>query len=151
MEISSSSGRPMNQTRRRLSNHAQSLTRVMTLLATLSCSSQDGSTVTPAAPCTAPLVEPSNSIRVLVSPPIDSEDRSDSLVTLKWNASSDTLGYRLYIGSSSKSYQQVADVGLLTTAMVSNLSGDRTYYFVVTAYNSVGESCASNEVSARIQ
>ncbi|MBX3326709.1 MAG: fibronectin type III domain-containing protein [Nitrospira sp.] len=91
------------------------------------------------------------SIRVLVGPSIDSEDRSDSSVTLKWNASNGTLGYRLYIGSRSNSYQQVADVGLLTTSMVSNLSGDTTYYFVVTAYNSVGESCASNEVSARIQ
>lgn len=104
----------------------------------------------PSAICTAPLSEPSHAIFGDVGPVTGSTAGNNSSVTLRWDPSSDTLGYRLYIGSRSKKYQQVADVGLLTTSMVSNLSGEMTYYFVVTAYNAAGESCPSNEVRVRI-
>jgi len=116
----------------------------------LGCS-QDGPSITPSALCAVPVIEPSHSILGVVGPATDSIAETNSSVRLRWDASSDTLGYRLYIGSTSKNYQQVADVGLLTTSMVSNLSGDMTYFFAVTAYNAAGESCPSNEVSVRIQ
>ena len=117
--------------------------------AILGCS-EDGSSVTTALACTAPVIEPSGPMLGLVGPPNVSAAGNVSSVTLKWDASSKILGYRLYIGTRSQSYRQVADVGLLTTSMVSDLAGDITYYFVVTAYNVAGESCPSNQVSARI-
>jgi len=85
-----------------------------------------------------------------VGPPDFSVAGNGSRVTLKWDASSNAFGYQIYIGIISQQYHQVADVGLMTEAAVNNLAGDMTYYFVVTAYNSAGESCPSNEVSARI-
>ncbi len=72
-----------------------------------------------------------------------------SSVTLSWdaNVSTNTTGYRLYVGLASGSYT-TTDVGNTTTATVSNLTSGVTYYSVVTAYNSDGlESPPSNQVS----
>lgn len=71
-------------------------------------------------------------------------------VTLAWDpdVSADITGYRLYLGTTSGVYIQTSDVGITTSTMVSNLIIGKTYYFVVTAYNSSGlESPPSNEVS----
>jgi len=71
-------------------------------------------------------------------------------VTLAWNAETDpsVVGYRVYYGTASGSYQTNNDVGNNTTSTVSNLQTGTTYYFAVTAYNSTGvESGYSNEVS----
>lgn len=140
----------INRVRWRSSSRAESLVIASCLSAILASCSEGTSSVAPAAHCAIPNVDPSNSMLGLVGPPADSQDTSGSSVTLKWDASSMATGYHLYIGIRSKSYVQVADVGPVTTALVSNLAEDRTYYFVVTAYNSVGESCASNEVSADV-
>ena len=40
------------------------------------------------------------------------------------------------------------DIGKVTTYQVPDLQPDTTYFFAVTAYNSVGESGFSDEVSA---
>ena len=67
---------------------------------------------------------------------------------LSWNApstntdgtpASDLAGYKLYIGSASRNYQQTIDVGRLTNYSVANLADGATYYFAVTAYNSAGQ------------
>jgi hypothetical protein len=71
-------------------------------------------------------------------------------VTLAWRASrsTDVTGYRIFYGLSSGNYTQQMDAGNKTSATVSGLSGNKTYYFVATAYNSDGlQSEASNEVS----
>jgi len=115
----------------------------------LGCS-PEGSSITTDRSCIGPVVEPSESKPSLVGPPDFSVAGNGSRVTLKWDASSNAFGYQIYIGIISQQYHQVADVGLMTEAAVNNLAGDMTYYFVVTAYNSAGESCPSNEVSARI-
>jgi hypothetical protein len=76
--------------------------------------------------------------------------QSSQSVTLAWNpgASSGIAGYRVYYGTSSGSYPQILDVGITTTATVSNLIAGQTYYFVVTSYNAAGlESVPSNQVS----
>jgi len=77
--------------------------------------------------------------------------------TLAWNQPStnedgtplqDLAGYRIYYGLTSKTYTQTIDVGNTTSHVMSNLLDGVTYYFAVTAYNSVGsESGYSNEVS----
>jgi len=71
-------------------------------------------------------------------------------VTLAWDANSevDLAGYRLYYGLGSGQYDEIIDVGNVTTNTVTGLEAGLTYYFVVTAYNTAGlESDPSNEVS----
>lgn len=69
-------------------------------------------------------------------------------VTLVWDANTSGIaGYRLHYGTRSGSYSRQLDVGLVTTAIVSDLADGTTYFFVVNAYNAYGESPPSNEVS----
>jgi fibronectin type 3 domain-containing protein len=76
---------------------------------------------------------------------------------LVWGSSSstDTIGYRVYYGTASGSYQQSRGSGIIagnsTRYAVTGLAGGRTYYFAVTAYDSAGnESAYSAEVSKAI-
>jgi Big-like domain-containing protein/fibronectin type III domain protein len=69
---------------------------------------------------------------------------------LAWNSSSDpsVTGYNLAYGSSSGHYSNSINAGNSTSATVGSLTPGATYYFVVTAYNSIGlQSLPSNEVS----
>jgi len=73
-------------------------------------------------------------------------------VTLAWdpNTETDLAGYKLYIGTASRTYGPPILLGKVTTYTVTNLAPG-TYYFAVTAYNTAGlESGFSNEVSAVI-
>jgi len=70
-------------------------------------------------------------------------------VTLAWNPSPDpsVVSYKVYYGVASHTYTQVVDAGKSTNATLSGLVAGVTYYFAVTAYNSLGlESSYSNEV-----
>ncbi|PYU86673.1 MAG: hypothetical protein DMG08_29415 [Acidobacteria bacterium] len=60
-------------------------------------------------------------------------------VTLSWdrNAESTIVGYKLYYGAASGSYQTSASCGNTTTYTVTGL-GAGTYYFAVTASDSAG-------------
>jgi hypothetical protein len=72
-----------------------------------------------------------------------------SAVHLAWdpNAEPDVIGYRLYLGDRSGSYQRHVPVNGATEATVADLAPEATYYFAVTAVNTAGlESAASNEV-----
>src|SRR5215831_13000438 len=69
---------------------------------------------------------------------------------LTWDAVSapNLAGYRLYYGQTPSSYTTYIDVGLQTTATMTGLTAGKTYYFVVTAYDTAGdESGASNTAS----
>ncbi len=69
-------------------------------------------------------------------------------VTLAWDANTepDLAGYRLYYGTASGSYPNRVDAGKQTTCTVDGLDPAKSYYFVVTAYNTSGqESGYSNE------
>lgn len=71
---------------------------------------------------------------------------------LSWNANTEPnlAGYRVYYGES-RPYSQRLDVGKVRSYTVGGLLDGRTYYFVVTAYNSLNvESAYSNEVSKTI-
>ena len=71
-------------------------------------------------------------------------------VTLAWDPASspNIAGYRLHSGTTSGVYSQTIELGNATSTLVSNLATGKTYFFVVTAYNTMGvESAPSNEVS----
>src|SRR4051812_41290786 len=70
-------------------------------------------------------------------------------VTLAWdlNNESDLAGYKLYYGTTSRTYGPPINVGNKTTYTLSGLATG-TYYVAVTAYNTSGkESGFSAEVS----
>jgi Fibronectin type III domain len=71
-------------------------------------------------------------------------------LTLAWDPPSDgvTTGYVISYGTSSGTYVQQIDVGLVTSYVVPALADGTTYYFAVIAYNAAGDfSPPSDEVS----
>src|SRR5262245_3869223 len=71
-------------------------------------------------------------------------------VTLGWDASTGegVAGYRVYYGVASRSYTNVVDAGNKTSIQISGLSDTATYYFAVTAYNTLMlESDPSSEIT----
>jgi hypothetical protein len=71
-------------------------------------------------------------------------------VNLAWNASTNSgvAGYNVYYGSASGSYANQIPAGTNLSAIVSGLAAGGTYYFAVTAVDTLGnESDFSNEIS----
>lgn len=86
---------------------------------------------------------------LLATPTGFSASASSSTVNLSWGAVSGASGYKLHYGTSSGTYIGSADLGSGTSYVINNVP-DGTYYLAITAYNSAGESCYSNEVSITI-
>jgi hypothetical protein len=63
-----------------------------------------------------------------------------SSITLTWPASTNpnTMGYKVFYGTSSGVYTYVLNVGRATTVTIPNLTEGKTYYFFVCTYNSLG-------------
>lgn len=73
--------------------------------------------------------------------------------SLVWNPSTSpaVAGYMLYYGQVTGNYTNKVDVGNVTSYSASALLEGKTYYYVVTAYDSSrAESTYSNEVSATV-
>jgi hypothetical protein len=70
-------------------------------------------------------------------------------IDLRWqDNSSNESDFRLYRSNDGKSYTRIATLPVNTTSYANTGLGDRkTYYYRLTAYNSVGESSPSNVVS----
>jgi hypothetical protein len=91
-------------------------------------------------------------VTLIISPPSGGGGGTTSSATLAWNAVAGTVsGYKIYVGEAPKMYTRTITVGTVTSSTVNSLTVGRTYYFVVTAYNSAGTSPPSNEVSKTIQ
>ena len=92
-------------------------------------------------------------VTLIISPAGGGGGGATSSATLTWNAVSGTTltGYKVYVGTAPRQYTRTITVGNVTSSTVNSLTVGRTYYFVVTAYNSAGESTPSNEVSKTIQ
>jgi hypothetical protein len=72
-------------------------------------------------------------------------------ITLAWDpSSSDVDGYRAFYREAGHSYDysQPAWEGWESTCTIYGLDDETTYYFVVRAYNELGESGNSNEASS---
>ncbi|MGD9975582.1 MAG: LamG-like jellyroll fold domain-containing protein [Desulfatirhabdiaceae bacterium] len=59
-------------------------------------------------------------------------------VNLAWNANTDSsvIGYKLYYGTASRTYNAPVDVGSKTQYTLTNIVEGKTAYFAVTAYDS---------------
>jgi hypothetical protein len=71
-------------------------------------------------------------------------------IRIAWdpNTEPDVAGYKIYYGTSSKSYTGSVDVGNVTSCTLKGFKKGETQYIAVTAYNSSGsESGYSSEVS----
>ncbi len=91
-------------------------------------------------------------VTLIISPAAGGGGGTTSSATLAWNAVTGTIsGYKVYVGEAPRLYTRTITVGTGTSTSVNSLTVGRTYYFVVTAYNSAGESTPSNEVSKTIQ
>ncbi|MEE4311793.1 MAG: fibronectin type III domain-containing protein [candidate division KSB1 bacterium] len=87
------------------------------------------------------------------APEILSWNRENKSVVLAWmeNAEQDIMGYRIYFGKKSGDYTQSADVGLAYNFKTGALESGYTYYFSMTAYDTVtNESAHSQEVIVTI-
>jgi hypothetical protein len=72
-------------------------------------------------------------------------------VRLSWDPSSGPVaGYYAYYGTSSGNYDYRFDAGNYTSYTISGLQEGEKYYFAVTAYNDVGESNLSEELTYTI-
>jgi hypothetical protein len=69
-------------------------------------------------------------------------------VTLAWDANTDAsvLGYKLYYGTSTRSYGTPVDVGKVTQYTLSNIAEGVNVFFAVTAYSATQESAYSVEL-----
>ena len=68
-------------------------------------------------------------------------------LSFAWDPSDGATGYKLHYGFESRDYSFVVDIGLWTQCTVSGLDNGETYYFAITAYNELGESEYSEEIS----
>src|SRR6266540_3527182 len=87
------------------------------------------------------------------APTLNSPSPGNTTITLTWTApttdgGSAITGYRLYRSTSSGNETLLTTLGALTTYTDSNLSNGTTYYYKLTALNSLGESASSSERSA---
>ena len=84
------------------------------------------------------------------TPAVSGTPAATGVATLAWDAGAvGATGFRVYYGTSSRSYTNKISVGLVPGYSVTLPPG--TYYFVVTAYDASGnESVYSNEVSKTI-
>ncbi len=69
-------------------------------------------------------------------------------VKLSWGSVVEATGYKIKYGTSSGNYTMTLDAGSALNKVITGLTNDTTYYFVVAAYNATLESGSSNERSA---
>jgi len=69
-------------------------------------------------------------------------------VLLSWSASAGATSYKVYRGTTQGSYSPLLTLGNVTSFMDTTVVSGQTYYYVVTAVNSNGESGNSSPLTA---
>ncbi|WNR45243.1 fibronectin type III domain-containing protein [Paenibacillus roseipurpureus] len=87
-------------------------------------------------------------VSIPTAPVQNAPSAGDAQVTVNWSASIGATGYKVKYGTTSGSYSTTVTLGNVTSTTISSLTNGTTYYFVVTATNSAGESGNSTEKSA---
>ncbi|MGD1061442.1 MAG: fibronectin type III domain-containing protein, partial [Methanomassiliicoccales archaeon] len=87
------------------------------------------------------------------APAISSAVPGNGQIVLTWtapvtNGGSSVAGYRVYRGTSSCGETLQATIGAMLTYVDTRLTNGQTYYYKVSAVNSIGEGLLSNEASA---
>lgn len=93
-------------------------------------------------------------VTLVISPTTSSPPTTTTKsATATWNAVTSTpiTGYKVYVGEAPGQYSRTITVGTVTSATVNSLTVGKTYYFVVSAYNSAGEGPPSPYVIKTIQ
>ncbi len=93
-------------------------------------------------------------VTLVISPTTSSPPTTTTKsATLSWSAVTSTpiSGYKVYVGEAPGQYSRTITVGTVTSATVNSLTVGKTYYFVVSAYNSAGEGPPSPYVIKTIQ
>jgi hypothetical protein len=95
-------------------------------------------------------------VTVLPQPPtnLTGSPQTTSIITLTWTASAaqDVAGYRIHYGESSGVYTATVSAGNVNQFVVTGLSENTTYFFVVDTISTSGvESIFSNEVAVTTQ
>ena len=95
-------------------------------------------------------------VTVLPQPPtnLTGSPQTTSIITLTWTASAaqDVAGYRIHYGESSGVYTTTVSAGNVNQFVVTGLSENTTYFFVVDTISTSGvESIFSNEVAVTTQ
>jgi hypothetical protein len=110
-----------------------------------------------ANPALGQLLTPSSpSVTVPPPPTTPPPTSSNGKATLTWtpNKESDLAGYRIYVGTSSGTYNFPGSpftIGKVTTYILTNLPPRTTYFFALSAYDVAGnESPLSAEVSKSV-
>ena len=100
-------------------------------------------TATPPPPTPTPVPTPTST-----PPPTPTPLPTPPSVSLAWDPETDPSvdGYNLWMGFTSGAETRGANLGLVSMTTIQLTSGV-TYYFVVTAHNTVGDSLPSNEIS----
>ncbi|WP_342555864.1 polysaccharide lyase family 8 super-sandwich domain-containing protein [Paenibacillus sp. FSL R7-0652] len=75
----------------------------------------------------------------LAAPVISALSGGKGQATLSWAPVSGASGYHIKYGTTPGVYSSTLDVGTATTGTVTELLNGTTYYYVVAAYNTVGE------------
>jgi Glycosyl hydrolase family 59 len=82
------------------------------------------------------------------TPPFHDAIPLKNAVKLSWDEVYGAKGYKVKMGTVPGKYEVVIDTGQLTSYTLWTLQSGQPYYFIVTAYNDIGESVSSYEVSA---
>lgn len=84
---------------------------------------------------------------VPAAPVLSLTPTGNNSVSLSWTSSTGALNYTLYVGLRPGVYSNATDVALVTTYAISGLASFDTFYFMVKATGSFGDSLPSNELS----
>lgn len=121
------------------------------LNSTLATASLAGKTVTGRRLNLSTVITPPGPPTTPLAPMGLSATPGDSRVSLTWNASSGATSYNVKRGTTSQIYDTTA-IGVTTISYINTTAVNGiTYYYVVSAVNSAGESGDSAEISATPQ